>query len=414
MIIDNIIENYKKDENFVYPCYNGYNFANINASILNLFGISHGRGLDRNLYFNLDNDVPTVFIYIDGLGYGHWIDYLSQYRPFKIINDAGLVSPITAVFPSTTAAASNTINTGKYPSEHGLFEWRLYIDEFSMVLKSLPFIPVYKKDNERFKNSNFSPEILFNGETFYEILRKSGIKSYIISNSNLMKSDYSRIMYSGSKERKRFDFLCEGFIILKKLLMKLHGPSYVFFYIENFDKMQHRYGPGSLEHLYSIKNISYLFNDFLNELAGQKINVIISSDHGFMPVKNKIYVRGIDEYITVRDGKKIPETWSPRDMSIYSEDDKIMDVLSEQLMGRAMIIKKGDLIRRQLLGPADITKKYCSRIGDFIVLPYYGNTVWYKYCENDIIKDNGMHGGLSPEEMIIPLASINLKDIKNY
>ncbi len=57
-----------------------------------------------------------------------------------------------------------------------------------------------------FKNSNFSPEILFNGETFYEILRKSGIKSYIISNSNLMKSDYSRIMYSGSKERKRFDF----------------------------------------------------------------------------------------------------------------------------------------------------------------------------------------------------------------
>ncbi len=40
MIIDNIIENYKKDENFVYPCYNGYNFANINASILNLFGIS--------------------------------------------------------------------------------------------------------------------------------------------------------------------------------------------------------------------------------------------------------------------------------------------------------------------------------------------------------------------------------------
>ncbi len=409
MILNDLIHNYKRDENFVYPDYNGYNFANINNTILDLFDVNHGKTLNNELYSNLSKNTVTVFIYIDGLGYDHWLDYLSCYRPFKIINDNGIVSPITSVFPSTTAAASNTINTGKFPAEHGLFEWRLYIDEFSMVLKSLPFIPVYKFDTERFVKSNFSPKVLFHGETFYELLKKHGIKSYVISNSNLLKSDYSKIMYSGAKEKKRFDFLCEGFMILKKLLLKLHEQSYVFFYIENLDKMEHRYGPGSPEHLYSIKNISYLFNDLLNDIK-KDINIIISSDHGFMPVKRKIYVNGIENYLKINDYGKIPEAWSPRDMSLYASND-VIESLNNQLNGLASIITREDIINNKLLGPVKIPDKYINRIGDFIIMPYHGNTVWYKYCENDIIKDRGMHGGLSREEMIIPIACLNLNDV---
>ena len=37
-------------------------------------------------------------------------------------------------------------------------------------------------------------------------------------------------------------------------------------------------------------------------------------------------------------------------------------------------------------------EKYKSRLGDVTVLPYSGNTVWYRYYEDDIIKDRGMHG----------------------
>ncbi|AAT44111.1 phosphodiesterase I/nucleotide pyrophosphatase [Picrophilus oshimae DSM 9789] len=407
MILNDLIKNYEKDENFVYPDYNGYNFANINNTILDLFDINHKTALNKKLYSNLNKNTLTVFIYIDGLGYNQWIDYLSFYKPFKKINDDGIVSPITAVFPSTTAAASNTINTGKFPGEHGLFEWRLYIDEFSMVLKSLPFIPVYKFDRERFNSSKFSPEILFNGETFYEKLKVNGIRSYVVSNSSLLKSDYSNIMYSGTKEKKRFDLLCEGFLILKKLISRLND-GYIFFYIENFDKMEHRYGPGSDEHLYSIKNVSSLFNDLLNEVK-KDVNIIISSDHGFMPVEHKIYIKNIEKHLKVRNGKIMPETWSPRDMSIYANED-ILESIENQLDGAAAVMTRNEIINRNLLGTTKIPDKYINRIGDFIILPYHGNTVWYKYCENDIIKDRGMHGGLGPEEMIIPFAAVNLND----
>ncbi len=416
MIYDEIKNNFKNYNEFVLPDYNGYNFANINNTLLNLFNVNYnGYKLDNKLYENLKGNNKIIFIYIDGLGYNHWINYLSNYKPFKTINENGMVSPITAVFPSTTAAASNTINTGLYPIEHGLFEWRLFIEKYNMVLKSLPFIPVYKEDKKRFNDINPDPEVLFNGKTFYETLKENGIKSYIISNSNLLKSDYSKIMYSGAKEKKRFDFLCEGFMILKKVIDKLKDNSYVFFYIENFDKMEHRYGPGSHEHLNSIKYISYLFDDLFKEIYGRDVSVIISSDHGFSKVDKKIYVNNIDKYLKEFNGKKIPETWSPRDMMLYlNDEDSAITYLKDMLNDSAEVMKTDYLLKNNLLGYGKLKEDYKSRLGNVLILPKNGNTVWYKYYENDIIKDNGMHGGLSSEEMVIPFSALNLKDIKNY
>lgn len=407
---------YKSDAHFVYPDYDGYNFSNINSTILSLFNIKHeGKNLDKKLYSNICGTKKVVFIYIDGLGYDSWINYLGKYRAFKEINESGIVSPITSLFPSTTAAASNTINTGLTPAEHGLFEWRLYIDRYDMVMKSLPFIPVYKQDREKFIEANPDPSVLFHGKTFYETLKENGIKPYVVSRSELLKSSYSRIMYSGAKEKKRYDFLFEGFLILKKLLEKIKDNSYVFFYIEEPDKMEHRYGPGSPEHLESLHYIAGLFNTLFESLSGQDISIIISSDHGFTPVNNKIYVSGVENLMPTKNGKRMPETWSPRDMAMYSDNpEKLKLFLEHQLDGKADVITKQELLTSGILGSRNVDEKYASRIGDVIVLPYSGNTVWYKYYEDDIIKDRGMHGGLSREEMIIPLATINLKDIKNY
>lgn len=416
MINHELEYSYKSDAHFVYPDYDGYNFSNINSTILSLFNIKHdGKDLDKKLYSNICGTKKVVFIYIDGLGYDSWINYLGKYRAFKEINESGIVSPITSIFPSTTAAASNTINTGLTPAEHGLFEWRLYIEQYDMVMKSLPFIPVYKQDREKFIEANPDPSVLFHGKTFYETLKENDIKSYVVSRSELLKSSYSRIMYSGAKEKKRYDFLFEGFLILKKLLEKIKDNSYIFFYIEEPDKMEHRYGPGSPEHLESLHYIAGLFNSLFENLSGQDISIIISSDHGFTPVNNKIYVSGVENLMSTKDGKRMPETWSPRDMAMYSDNpEKLKLFLENQLSGKADVITKSELLESGILGNKKVDEKYASRLGDVIVLPYSGNTVWYKYYEDDIIKDRGMHGGLSREEMIIPLATINLKDIKNY
>ncbi len=413
MIYDEYKNTYKRLGNFVLPDYNGLNFSNINNTILNIFGIKQGTAIKERITENIMDNKKVVFIYIDGTGYDSWTEYFNKYNVFKKMSEYGNLAPITSVFPSTTAAASNTINTGLQPVEHGLFEWRLFLEKYNMSVKSLPFIPVYKEDKTEFSDMDPDPAILFHGKTFYSILKEHGIKSYIISESSLMKSEYSKIMYDGAKEKKRYDFVSEGFLILKKLLKKLKDDSYIFFYIENPDKMEHRYGPGSEEHLYSIKFLSIMFNDLLESIAGDDISIIISSDHGFTPVKEKLYVNGIESYFKKIGNKNIPETWSPRDMMLYvNNSEDVKGILEKQLEGKAMVMNASEMLNLQLMGTGQLKDIYKSRIGDLLVLPYSGETVWYKYNKDDIIKDRGMHGGLSEEEMIIPLVTLNLKDYK--
>ncbi|MEM0139873.1 MAG: alkaline phosphatase family protein [Ferroplasma sp.] len=415
MIFDEYKQHYKRNENFVFPDYSGLNFSNINNTILDLFGIKYsGNSIEKKLVENIYGNRKVVFIYIDGVGYDSWMNYFNTCSVFQKMGIEGNVAPITAVFPSTTAAASNTINTGLQPLEHGLFEWRLFIEQYNMSIKSLPFIPVYQEDRQRFAELEADPAVLFHGKTFYSTLKENGIKSYIVSESSLMKSDYSKIMYDGAKEKKRYDFLSEGFIILKKLLKKAKENSYTFFYIENLDKMEHRYGPGSEEHLTAIKFLSLMFDSLLKSLSGEDISMIISSDHGFTPVNQKIYVNKIDEFFRKCQGKAIPETWSPRDMMLYVNDiDYVKKTLQDQLDGEAMVITAEEMLKMQLMGTGNLNNKYRSRIGDVLVLPYPGRTVWFKYNKDDIIKDRGMHGGLSPEEMLIPLVTLNLKNYKS-
>ena len=140
MINDDMQFRYRDDGHFDYPDYNGYNFSNINNTILSLFGINNnGIPLKKELYSNISGSKKVVFFYIDGLGYDSWKNYLGNYKSFQEINNSGIVSPITSVFPSTATVASNTINTGVTSAERRLFEWRLYIEKYNMVVKSIPF-----------------------------------------------------------------------------------------------------------------------------------------------------------------------------------------------------------------------------------------------------------------------------------
>jgi len=76
-----------------------------------------------------------------------------KYSFFKKLAEKGLYNPIRSVFPSTTAAAISTINSGLSPIEHGLQEWYLYFQELNAILESLPFEPVFKEDLSKLKSA---------------------------------------------------------------------------------------------------------------------------------------------------------------------------------------------------------------------------------------------------------------------
>ncbi|MEJ2242169.1 MAG: alkaline phosphatase family protein, partial [Candidatus Bathyarchaeota archaeon] len=132
MIDDGIlkfIENEKREGDFLYPFYDKYCFSKIPSTILKFFDVKTKTTLPSKLVPEKNEFKETnklILLIIDGFGFNQWLRYYEQNEFFSRITNEGIFSPITTVFPSTTANAITTLNTGLTPQEHGLPEWFVY------------------------------------------------------------------------------------------------------------------------------------------------------------------------------------------------------------------------------------------------------------------------------------------------
>ena len=97
---------------------------------------------------------------------------------------------------------------------------------------------------------------------------------------------------------------------------------------------------------------------------------------------------------------------SPRDLFLYVRDemlDEAQDYLACRLAGRAVVYRTTDLIAAGFFGAAPVSETFLGRVGNLVVLPYRGEAVWWYEKDRFEQKYFGHHGGLTPQEMEIPL-----------
>jgi hypothetical protein len=73
-----------------------------------------------------------------------------------------------------------------------------------------------------------------------------------------------------------------------------------------------------------------------------------------------------------------------------------------------LVIETKEAVRQGLFGVGWEHPQFKSRAGNLLILPYYNQTIWYEHFEGKKYDKNGMHGGLTPEEMLVPLAVARL------
>ncbi|NQU30061.1 MAG: alkaline phosphatase family protein, partial [Anaerolineae bacterium] len=84
--------------------------------------------------------------------------------------------------------------------------------------------------------------------------------------------------------------------------------------------------------------------------------------------------------------------------------DEAQIFLTSRLEGKADVLKTQDLIEAGYFGPT-ISESFLSRVGNLIILPHRYQSVWWYVKDKFEQKHYGHHGGLTPEEMEIPLNS---------
>lgn len=405
----------------VPPRYKDYCISNLVNSILLTYGIKpHGPPLPKKIHEEIKGYEKIVVLIIDGLNYDTLRSciYSKDTLPHYMIAEKGHLYPITTVFPSTTASALTTFHTGLTPQEHGIPEWCVYFKNLDMLFEALPFKPAREEDRERFQRIKPKPKELFKWETVYQKLRRKGIKSYTFTKRKYMGEGYAKEALKGSRIIG-YVGLSDLAVNLRKLLERLEDSFYIWVYWNLLDPISHTYGILTEEVMTELSLIFYVLKavviDKVKRILKDTI-LVLTSDHGHIHVdpSNTIYLSSFPKVRNNirlgRGGRRILPGGGPRDLFLYIKKERVNDVMSfllERLEGKASVIRSEEALRQGLFGRGRVEEEFKERIGDILVLPFNNYLVWYRRKRGDNLSDPGYHGGLSREEMLIPLLIID-------
>lgn len=411
-------------EGWLRPAYGARSIAEIPPTIEALLRLTPSSAcLPRPLWAPYAGASRVVLLLVDGLSLEH-LSTLGPGQPFfSALLDASEVHPLTSVFPSSTAPALTTLQTGLTPAAHGLLEWTVYFEEFGRVINTLPFRGSGTRELNSLLRAGGTPEMLYDGETVYQRLSRAGVKTHVLSFAGHAGSAYSIATHRGATWVPYADArdLARR---LGTVLAETPAPSYTYVYWGAIDSTMHEHGPGSRQHLEAMR----LFGEALQaellatihpRIAAETV-LMVSADHGHVPLGQPVPLDPLlpDLEPLLRrapGGARIPVTGSPRNVFLLLEPgtvERAARLLGRALEGRAEVLRVGEAVGRGLFGQGMPGDRFSRRAGDLLIVPRPGYSIWYEEGPEPYLEQAGVHGGLSLEEMEVPLAITTLDRLR--
>lgn len=410
----NVIEKEARfSKNFTRPLYQNYNIVKMIEIIKYFFGINKNINFPSDL-ININKKPKKVIVFlIDGFGW-RFIEEFKDHPFIQWIVKNGILSKITSQFPSTTSAHVTLFHTGQSVGESGIYEWYYYEPKVDDIVCPLLFSFAGDQKSNTLKNVNIRPEKILPKKSFYQLLNKYQIDSYIFQSREYTPSTYSNAVFKKATVIP-YRTLAEGITWLINLFHRPNNPAYFFLYFDKIDSISHAYGPNSSYVKNEIINfltlIEKIFLPFLEKNKNETA-FLMTADHGHMDVNrqttfylNKKIPKIKKFLLTNKSGKLLVPAGSPRDFFLYVKKSALFEVkkiLQKRLKGIAEIYLTNELIANNFFGE-NISRTFLSRLGNIVILPYKNQSVWWFEKNRFEMKFFGHHGGLSKEEIEIGL-----------
>ncbi|MFN4292757.1 MAG: alkaline phosphatase family protein [Thermoflexales bacterium] len=403
---------------FIRPLYDSYCFANLPATIYRALTGEGAPGLPDDVFGDLPRRYDAVVLFfVDGFGWRYFERIAEQYPLLQHFVRRGAVSKLTALFPSTTTAHVTCIHTGLPPAQSGVYEWFQYHPELDCMIAPLMFSFAGEKARDTLVNAGLQPSNVFPSDTLYPRLERAGVRSYLLHPREFADAAPTRALRENAKSLT-YKTLPEALVNLRRAVAERHGPAYFLMYYGAIDGIGHEYGPTSEQVEAELDQFCVAMERlFLDRLRSRDVLLIITADHGMVEVnpKTTIYLNQTlphfqDYLATNRRGEPLVPAGSPRDFFLHVKPERLDEAqaaISAHLAGRAIVAKTADLIAEGFFGPAP-SARFLSRVGNLVVLPFKGESVYYYAREKFENRYYGHHGGLTREEMEIPLLMATL------
>jgi len=371
----------------------------------------------------LSNKYDKVVVFLlDAFGWSYFEEARKRNSFLNGLCEKGSVMRLATQFPSTTACNITTINTSLGVAEHGVFEWFYYEPKAGEIIAPLLYSSgdgINVRDSLK-KDQDVSPSEIYPNQTLYKMLLQHGVMSYTFQPAEYAISTYSDVALRGAQ---RYGYItpASGLVALAEAVVDKPKKAYYYFYFDKIDSISHAHGPGSRELKAEIDTffnmLENVFWDIVKDKADRTL-FIISADHGQTIINPEkcIYLNlefpEIIKYIKrSKSGRPLAPAGSCRDMFLYIREewlDEALRLLTEKLKDKALVLKTRELIDNGYFSQKYISEDFAGRLGNLVVLPYEGESVWW--YEKDLFKIDhvGHHGGLTKQEMEVPFIAWDL------
>jgi hypothetical protein len=403
---------------FIKPRYGSHCFADLPSTLKYLLTGVGAPSLAPDVLERFEPRYETVILFfIDSFGWRYIEQYGDDYPFLRRLAQEGQISKLTSQFPSTTAAHVTTIHTGLPVGQNGAYEWQYYEPQVDAVIAPLLFSYAGTRQRDTLNATQFAPARLFPYTTFYQDLAPYGVESTIFQHREYTPSTYSDVVFQGARVIP-YNTLPEALVNLQLCLAQHHTPAYYFLYFDKIDALSHQYGPSSPQLEAELDTfLTAMDRLFDRKLRGQlsRTLFVMTADHGQIETdpNTTIYLNrearftGLDTYLkTNRSGDLLAPAGSARDFFLYVKDEMLDEAhafLTERLADEADVVKTEWLIDAGYFGPPPMSDFFLKRVGNLVILAHGNKTVWWYEKGKFEQRLHGIHGGLSRQEMEIPL-----------
>lgn len=405
---------------FVLPNYEGLSVANIGSTVAALLGghIPGGVPMPRDVWAELAPDVRrVVLVLVDAVGYDRFLDILSdESLVFHRLADAGRLFPLTSVFPSTTTATLTSLWTGRTPAEHGLIGYVLFLREFGATTDMIRLIPRGRTGKEKKKDSlldwGLEPASFLPVPSLAESLAHHVIVTRSILRREYVDSFLSQLHYRGATEVRGHLDSPDMWVCLQETLQAHRDERlYLTAYWGAVDTISHDRGPQSPHWDAALRNLAYsLEREFLSQLTPadrEGTLLVVTSDHGQIvtPLERTVYAK---QHPALYDALVMSPTGEPRVPYLHVRPgyvDVVKSYFAEHLAHAFVVLDAETVLSSGLLGREPVAPDVPHRLGDLVAVARDNWTLYDRPKEPDII---ARHGGLTPDEMLVPMLMVRL------
>jgi len=325
----------------------------------------------------------------------------------------GYLGALTSITPSTTSAALTSLWTGRSPTEHGITGYEMWLKECGMVINTILHTPFsfISGGAGSLKHTGFDPLEFMRWSTLGTHLAGHGIRTYALQHRSILGSGLSSILFQDTSVHA-FTSAADMWINLRDLLeAKVGERMYTWVYWSEVDHFGHSYGPDDERTAAEFANFSHAMETlFINQLktkAKARTLLILTADHGQIstPLDAKYELRYHPELLK---HLHITPTGENRLAYLHIRPGHTEDVkayIERFWPGQFIFINSKLAIEAGLFGPGNPHTGLQDRLGDEIVIARDDAYLWSGTKENHLI---GRHGGLHPEEMLVPFLTVRL------